>query len=101
MSWVKANDARKYYSISAPTLRTWSKTHKIKSQKLKSGRYQYWIEYSSNNEPKNKTIIYARVSSYKQVEDLRRQSQYLKSKYPNSEFKSDIGSGINYKKAGV
>jgi len=98
MSWVKAEEAREYYSISAPTLRTWSKTNKIRSQKLKSGRYQYWIEESNNNKTKTTTIIYARVSSSKQIEDLRRQEQYLKSKYPGAELKSDIGSGLNYKR---
>jgi predicted site-specific integrase-resolvase len=100
MPWVKAEEAREFYSISAPTLRTWSKTNKIRSQQLKSGRYQYWIDNASNNKNKNTTIIYARVSSSKQVGDLRRQEQYLKSKYPSAELKSDIGSGLNYRRTG-
>jgi predicted site-specific integrase-resolvase len=46
------------------------------------------------------TIIYARVSSSKQSQDLKRQEKYLKTKYPTAELKSDIGSGLNYKRTG-
>ena len=102
MPWVKAQKAKEYYSITAPTLRAWSDNGKIRSQQQPSGRYQYWInaeKKKSNNKNTGKyTIIYARVSSKKQSGDLKRQEDYLKLKYPNAILKSDIGSGINYKR---
>lgn len=104
MPWVKANKARQYYSITSPTLRQWAKINKIGSQQLSSGRYKYWIDdlqkKGNNNKTGKHTFIYARVSSHKQSEDLKRQENYLKSKYPTAELKSDIGSGLNYKRTG-
>lgn len=46
-------------------------------------------------------IVYARVSSRKQQEDLQRQIEYLKSKEPHAEVISDIASGINFKRKGL
>jgi predicted site-specific integrase-resolvase len=104
MSWVKAKQAKEYYSITSPTLRHWAKIKKIGSQQLPSGRYKYWIEDYQKKGNKSKTgkhtIIYARVSSSKQSQDLKRQEKYLKTKYPTAELKSDIGSGLNYKRTG-
>ena len=41
------------------------------------------------------------MSSNKQKEDLQRQIEYMKSKYPTHEIIKDIGSGINYKRKGL
>ncbi len=43
-------------------------------------------------------ICYCRVSSNKQKEDLERQINYMKEKYPNYEIIKDIGSGLNFKR---
>jgi len=48
-----------------------------------------------------KKICYARVSSKKQKDDLERQIQFFKSKYPGHEVVSDVGSGINWKRKGL
>jgi predicted site-specific integrase-resolvase len=44
------------------------------------------------------TILYARVSSPKQHEDLARQSEFLQSRYPSGELIAEIGCGLNYKR---
>lgn len=46
-------------------------------------------------------ICYCRVSSQKQKEDLSRQIEYMKNKYPNHQIISDIGSGLNFKRKGL
>ncbi len=46
-------------------------------------------------------ICYCRVSSSKQKEDLKRQIDVMKQKYPNYEFISDIGSGLNMNREGL
>ena len=43
-------------------------------------------------------ICYARVSTNQQKDDLKRQIQDLKEKYPRHDIISDIGSGLNWKK---
>jgi predicted site-specific integrase-resolvase len=40
------------------------------------------------------------VSSKKQEVNLKNQIKYLKGKYPKYKVVSDVGSGINYKRAG-
>jgi excisionase family DNA binding protein len=53
-------------------------------------------------EKKNKKkICYCRVSSRKQKEDLNRQIEYMKNKYPEYEIISDISSGLNFKREGL
>ena len=46
-------------------------------------------------------ISYARVSSNAQKEDLERQKELIISKYPNHKIIIDIGSGINFERAGI
>jgi putative resolvase len=45
-----------------------------------------------------KTVLYARVSTSGQKEDLSKQLVYLQSKYPGTECVSEIGSGMNFKR---
>ncbi len=46
-------------------------------------------------------ICYCRVSSSKQKEDLKRQEEYMRTKYPTYEIISDIGSGLNFERKGL
>jgi predicted site-specific integrase-resolvase len=50
---------------------------------------------------KKKKICYCRVSSNKQKEDLERQINFMKEKYPDYEIIKDIGSGLNFKRRGL
>jgi predicted site-specific integrase-resolvase len=52
------------------------------------------------NKREKENIIYIRVSSRKQSEDLKRQQDYLVDKFPGYRVVSDIGSGINFKRKG-
>ena len=53
------------------------------------------------NENIKKKIIYARVSSIGQKEDLERQILSLQTDYPNYELIKDIGSGVNLNRKGL
>lgn len=50
---------------------------------------------------KRKKIIYARVSSKGQADDLKRQKEELMKLYPTYEVIEDIGSGLNLTKRGL
>ena len=58
---------------------------------------KYLRDQNINANVKRK-ICYCRVSSAKQKNDLKRQINYMKKKYPTYEIKSDIGSGLNFKR---
>jgi len=46
-------------------------------------------------------IIYARVSSHGQKQDLQRQIEDLREKYPDHKLIKDIGSGVNLNRKGL
>ena len=46
-------------------------------------------------------INYVRVSSMNQKDDLERQKELIKEKYPNHYMIEDIGSGVNLNKRGI
>ena len=96
--YVSAQIASKELNVSAQCLRTWANDGKIKYITTKGGHRRYLLEEQQIQQ--GKKIIYARVSSKKQQDDLHRQIQFLRQKYPNHEVVKDIGSGINYKRLG-
>ncbi len=105
--YVSQKEACKFFGVSTSTLRRWDKQNKIKTIKTPSNYRRYDISSVKQTKNKNsivmskKKMCYCRVSSKKQMDDLERQKDYLKSKYPNHEIISDIGSGINWKRKGL
>lgn len=101
---VKAEEAAKYYNISLSNLRKLAREGKVLTKTTPGGHYRYIIEteviIEESDIDLSEYIIYARVSSKKQEDDLSRQIKYLKSRYPKYSVIRDIGSGINYKRKG-
>jgi predicted site-specific integrase-resolvase len=93
------------------TIRTWGKTGKLKTFTTPSGQLLYYkkdilsivsgYDDVTSTPQKDKYIIYCRVSSKKQLEDLDRQVQFLRSKFPTHELITDCASGINFKRMGL
>lgn len=108
MVFVIAKVAAKHYQLSEITLRQKARKGEIQVIKKDSGRYLYEIPDQScvllltkqNTEIIPKKIIYARVSSKKQENDLIHQITYLSSYYPEYESITDIASGINWDRPG-
>lgn len=104
---VKASEAAKYYDISIPNLRKWAREGSIPVEHTPGGHYNYVIPIRpslSEDEPVNGEwtpyVVYTRVSSRKQEDDLDRQVRYMSNLYPEYTVVRDIGSGINYKRKG-
>ena len=103
----------KSLGVSIQTLRNWDKEGKLKPTYVTENGYRYYSEDLLNkfknvknvNKIKKKNILYARVSTKSQKDDLDRQvdnlKQYAYSKGYSFEIITDIGSGINYKKEGL
>jgi len=62
---------------------------------------KYLKDKNITDEETKKKICYCRVSSSKQKEDLKRQVEYMREKYPEYEIITDIGSGMNMKRKGL
>jgi predicted site-specific integrase-resolvase len=102
----------KIYGVTSTTLRNWAEAGKIKCIRPLGRRRLYNKEdvriiFGQTEDPDTsqikvrKRILYARVSSLHQTEDLSRQISFLQSKYPNCQLIKDIGSGLNWKRKGL
>jgi len=98
--FVSPKQASQHFNVSTETLRLWAKNGKIKFIKTKKGHRRYEINIQDHKQERI-SIIYARVSSKKQEDDLKRQILFLQQKYPTFELITDIGSGINFKRKGL
>lgn len=99
------------------TLYVWEKNGKIDTIRTPGGKRLYNVkkylesikkfsntkiikeEIKDNDIRKN--ICYCRVSSHGQKDDLYRQIEFMKEKYPDHEIIKDIGSGLNYNRVGL
>jgi putative resolvase len=98
---MKAKDAKKFYDVSYVTLREWAKSGKIPVEILPSGRINYLPSKSSKSRDSTKTVIYSRVSTSIQKENLHRQTERLKLFCASrglivDEVYEEIGSALNY-----
>jgi predicted site-specific integrase-resolvase len=118
--YVSGKKASEILGVHFMTLYNWDKKKLIETIRTPGGKRLYNVKKYLENIEKNKSninnvnnpiinekmnrkknIIYARVSSLGQREDLERQIQLLKSKYPNHELISDIDSGMNLNRRGL
>lgn len=105
MSLVSIGVVADLFGVSTQTIRNWCKEGMFEVYKTRGGHRRFRIE-EFNREEARKTVIYSRVSSHEQKEDMKRQTEELKAyceeqKIENYEILEDIGSGINYKKKGL
>jgi putative resolvase len=84
--------------VQPQTLRAWDKEGKIKTIRTPGNTRLYDISSLTSGSCK---VIYARVSSRGQKDDLEAQIAYLRNRCPNHELIQDIGSGFNFKRKGL
>jgi len=104
MNYVTAKEAKQLLHISPVTLMTWKNNGKIQYKKLSDRKILYDIDSVNQNSCSeilnNKNVIYARVSSHKQKDDLNNQIETIKNYLLNNGIRpdmiySDIASGMN------
>ena len=97
-------EASKILGIHYLTLYKMANNNEIETIKIRNRQMYNVNKYLSKHEiEKNnkKKICYCRVSSNKQKEDLIRQVEYMRNKYPTYEIITDIGSGLNFNRTGL
>lgn len=102
--WVATKKACEFYGVSGNTIRLWGDTGKVKCKRTHGNQRRYYISTRGfNDEPEEtkQNYLYVRVSSHKQKDDLERQCDFLRDKYPDHIVIKDIGSGLNYKRKGL
>ena len=105
--YVKAAEYAKRFTVNAQTLRRWADAGKIQYRWSPGGIRLYELPDSAKGgdqqQPadEKKKVVYARVSSTKQKDDMQRQADFLLSKFPGYQLVTDIGSGINWRRKGL
>ena len=103
----KPNEFAELINVSVRTLQRWDNEDKLKAFRTPTNRryytYEQYLEYKGIHKDDNnrKTVIYTRVSTSNQKDDLKNQVEFLKQ-YANAkgiivdEVIEDLGSGLNY-----
>ncbi|MCV3213354.1 IS607 family transposase [Plectonema radiosum NIES-515] len=105
-NYVPPRVAASKLGVSTKTLERWLETGKIEGIFTQGGQRRYKLDSivpvrPGNPADKRITVLYARVSSRSQKADLSQQVNFLKSRYPDAEIITDIGSGLNFKRKGL
>ncbi|WP_341737141.1 IS607 family transposase [Microcoleus sp. CAWBG640] len=104
MPYVTPREAANALGVNPRTLARWSEDGKIKVIKTPAGQRRYEIaEYlkqkSGTTElARPSTVLYARVSTSSQRDELKRQTEALTTSYPGCEVITEIGSGLNFRR---
>lgn len=99
MRYLSLREAKQVTGLCGNTLRKYADNGRIPHYRLPNGDRRF--DVSSFVQQRRGVVGYARVSTRKQLEDLQRQSDYLKLHHPQAEIVQDIGSGLNFKRKGL
>jgi excisionase family DNA binding protein len=101
MKYVTPKQAAKALSVNVSSLRRWENEGRITAIKTPGGQRRYSleeIEKAAGTPRTVVTVLYARVSTSSQRDDLERQLEFLRSRFPEAESISEVGSGLNFRR---
>ena len=105
MPYVKGAVFKRLYDVSDATLRYWADRGRIDSCRSPGGIRLYKLPENElaqlANQDSGARVVYVRVSSPKQKDDLERQKAFMHSRFPGHEVVADVGSGINWRRKGL
>jgi len=105
--FISTKETRKLIGVTTATLINWSKEGKIgfiigpSGVRLYNKKDVHNIVGRNIIPPQKEQICYCRVSTRKQMDDLERQKDFFKEKFPTYTLVTDIGSGLNWKRKGL
>lgn len=112
--WIKTGEVCRLFGVFPTTVRGWEQAGRLKAIRTPAGQRLYDLsvvqtlldqapppQEVSTPQPTKENIIYCRVSSHHQKDDLQRQRDSLQTRYPTFRLVEDIGSGINFKRKGL
>jgi excisionase family DNA binding protein len=97
--FVTTKQAAERLGVHESTVRIYADTGKIESIRTPGGQRRYNIE---SYFAKPMTVLgYCRVSSPAQKDDLERQAQWLRTRYPDIQIVEDTASALHYQRQGL
>lgn len=108
--WLSIGKVAELFGVNPQTIRNWEDQGKLSSKRTLGNHRRFNLEEMEKVQgvipEKKETILYSRVSSHDQKEDMERQTAELKDYCETQhideyEVIEDLGSGINYHKKGL
>ncbi len=99
--YITGKQASKKFGYNARTISRWALAGKVKFIASPGGHKRFLIadlENISQGEDLREIVLYARVSTSTQKDDLETQRVYLSKFYPQAKVLTDLGSGLNFKR---
>lgn len=101
MAYLPSWKAAERLGLHPNTLRTYADDGKIPYYRNAAGQRLYDVEAYLRGSVPAATVCYCRVSSSKQRDDLQRQVDFMRERYPDAEIVTDVGGGLNFKRKGL
>ncbi len=101
MAFVPLRKAVAALGLSTTTLRKYADEGTLPSIRNPAGQRLFDVDAYLRGLQGPATVIYARVSSSKQRDDLVRQIDRLQSAFPEAEVIQDVASGLNFQRKGL
>lgn len=101
MQHVTPREAAKILGVHVSSLRRWENEGKLKAIRTPGGQRRFIleeIEKAAGVPRAVRTVCYGRVSTHSQQDDLQRQLEHLRQRYPEAEIISETGSGLNFRR---
>lgn len=99
--YITPQEANRRFGYHTKTLGRWAREGKVDFITSPGGHYRYSVESLeklTTSTDDRKIILYARVSTGTQKDDLASQVDYVSKAYPQARMITDIGSGMNFKR---
>jgi len=101
--FVSGAIASKEFGVCVATLRRYADAGRVRCIRTPGGHRRYDIAKTGAGKETSEVrdICYCRVSTKKQEDDLGRQVQSMRDRFPSHDIVTDTGSGINFKRRGL
>jgi predicted site-specific integrase-resolvase len=100
--YLTPREVQEKFGYHPKTLSRWADEGLIQYTKSPGGHRRYLLSSLEKVAEKpfytREVILYVRVSTHSQKEDMKSQREYVISYYPQCKCVSDIGSGLNFKR---
>ena len=101
MAYLPSRKAAEQLGLHPNTLRSYADQGKIPHYRNAAGQRLYDVDAYLRGSVPAETVCYCRVSSTKQKDDLQRQVDFMRGRYPDARIVTDVGGGLNFKRKGL
>ena len=101
MVYLPSRKAAERLGLHPNTLRNYADQGKIPHYRNSAGQRLYDVDAYLRGSIPAETVCYCRVSSARQGEDLQRQVDFMRERYPDAGIVTDVGGGLNFRRKGL